>query len=147
MSESNFPIRPGDPGSIETSFVGRGFYWPMEVDHTGSIRLTSTDEDVERSMRIILSTAPGERLMRPRFGCEIWDLLFEPVTPELFGRIAHAVFDALGQWEPRVEIESVTPFGDEDDASLVNIHVAYTMRDTNEPHNLVFPFYVIPHEE
>lgn len=143
----NLPIRPGDPASYETSFVGRGFYWPMEVDHTGSIRLTNGDQDVERSMRIILSTAPGERLMRPTFGCEIWDLLFEPITPNLLGQIAHVVFNALGQWEPRVEVDSVTPIGDQDDSSLVHIQIEYHMRDTNDPRNLVFPFYVIPHEE
>ena len=50
----------------------------------------------------MLLTAPGERVMRPRFGCEIWDLLFEPVTPNLLGLIAEAVYEALGQWEPRI---------------------------------------------
>ncbi len=145
MSEQ-LPIRPGDPSSVESAFVGRGFSWPMGVDHTGSIRLTTTAEDVERSMRIVLMTAPGERLMRPRFGCEIWDLLFEPVSQNLFGMIASAVFDALGQWEPRVEVDEVTPVADAEDNALINIHVAYRMRDTNSPRNLVFPFYVIPHE-
>ncbi len=149
MSDS-FPARREDVGSYphgyDASFIGRGFSWPLEVDHTGSIRLTSTVEDIERSMRIILMTAPGERLMRPRFGCEIWDLVFEPVTPGLFGQIANAVFEALGQWEPRIEVDSVTPVGDDVDASLVRVMIEYRLRDANDPRNLVFPFYVIPHE-
>jgi phage baseplate assembly protein W len=143
---SELPMRPEGPVDYGASFVGRGFSWPMEVDHTGSIRLTTSVEDIERSMRIILMTAPGERVMRPRFGCEIWDLVFEPVTQGLFGLIANAVFEALGQWEPRVEVDTVTPVEDPDDSSLVQVNVSYRMRDTNDPRNLVFPFYVIPHE-
>jgi uncharacterized protein len=130
----------------DPSFVGRGFSWPMEVDHTGSIRLTDTAEDIERSMRIVLMTAPGERVMRPRFGCDIWDLLFEPVTPNLLGLIASAVYEALGQWEPRVQVDEVVPVPDVDDGGLVRVTVTYHVKATNDRRNLVFPFYVIPHE-
>ncbi len=136
----------GDGERYEASFIGRGFHWPMTVDHTGSIRLTDTTEDVTRSMHIILMTAPGERVMRPTFGCRIWDLVFEPITPGLFGLIAQAVYDALGQWEPRVVVDEVTPFGDERDTSLVRVLIRYRLRTSNDPRNLVFPFYVIPHE-
>lgn len=140
------PMRPEEPTRYDPTFIGRGFSWPLEVDHTGSIRLTDTAEDIERSMRIVLMTAPGERVMRPRFGCEIWDLLFEPITPGLFGLIADAVYEALGQWEPRVVVDTVTPTSDPADHGLVRVHVEYRVRTTNEPRNLVFPFYVIPHE-
>jgi phage baseplate assembly protein W len=142
----NLPIRPQEPTRYDATFVGRGFSWPMEVDHTGSIRLTDTAEDIERSMRIVLMTAPGERLMRPRFGCDIWDLLFEPVTPNLLGLIASAVYEALGQWEPRVEVDEVVPVPDVDDGGLVRVTVTYHVKATNDRRNLVFPFYVIPHE-
>ena len=54
---------------------------------------------------VVLATAPGERVMRPQFGCRIWDLLFEPVTANLLGLMAQAVRDALAQWEPRVEVD------------------------------------------
>lgn len=142
----NLPIRPQEPTRYDATFVGRGFSWPMEVDHTGSIRLTDTAEDIERSMRIVLMTAPGERLMRPRFGCDIWDLLFEPVTPNLLGLIASAVYEALGQWEPRVQVDEVVPVPDVDDGGLVRVTVSYHVKATNDRRNLVFPFYVIPHE-
>jgi len=142
----NLPIRPQEPTRYDATFVGRGFSWPMEVDHTGSIRLTDTAEDIERSMRIVLMTAPGERVMRPRFGCDIWDLLFEPVTPNLLGLIASAVYEALGQWEPRVQVDEVVPVPDVDDGGLVRVTVTYHVKATNDRRNLVFPFYVIPHE-
>jgi hypothetical protein len=63
----------------EVSFIGRGLAWPMGVDHTGALRMTGGAEDLDRSMRVVLATAPGERVMRPQFGSRIWDLLFEPV--------------------------------------------------------------------
>lgn len=129
-----------------SDFIGRGFSWPLEVDHTGAIRLTDGLEDLDRSIRVILLTAPGERLMRPEFGCRIWDLVFEPVNANLLGLIAEAVRDALAQWEPRIEVEDVRPVQD-DDAALVRIAITYRVKATNDRRNLVYPFYVIPRED
>jgi phage baseplate assembly protein W len=98
-------------------------------------------------MAVVLATAPGERVMRPEFGCRIWDLLFEPVTANLIGLMAQAVREALAQWEPRVEVDQVEPVPDPRDSALVQITVAYRVKATNDRRNLVFPFYVIPHEE
>ena len=136
-----------EPARPEASFIGRGFFWPLQVDHTGSIRLTEGADDLEAAMRVVLTTAPGERVMRAQFGCRIWDLLFEPVTANVLGLMAQAVRDALVQWEPRVEVERVDPVPDPRDAALVTITVGYRVRATNDRRNLVFPFYVIPHEE
>ena len=136
----------GEPARPDPRFIGRGFYWPMTVDHTGGIRLTEGPDDIERSIRLILVTAPGERVMRPQFGCRIWELLFEPVSPNLLGQIAHAVDLALAQWEPRIEVEEVDPQPDPDDPSLVRIGITFRTRTTNDRRNLVYPFYVIPHE-
>jgi phage baseplate assembly protein W len=94
----------------------------------------------------VLLTAPGERLMRPQFGCRIWDLLFEPITPNLLGLIAEAVRDALAQWEPRIEVDDVQPSADETDDGMVRIMISYRVRATNDRRNLVYPFYVIPHD-
>jgi phage baseplate assembly protein W len=135
-----------DPGQPDSSFIGRGLSWPLGVDHTGSIALTNGVPDLDRSIEIVLMTAPGERLMRPKFGCRIWDLLFEPVTGNLLGLIAEAVRDALAQWEPRIVVEEVQPVPDPDNHALVRIHVGYRVRATNDRRNLVYPFYVIPHD-
>ena len=78
------------PAGTDPSFLGSGFAWPLGVDHTGSIRLSDPVADLDRSIELVLMTAPGERLMRPQFGCRIWDLLFEPVTANLLGQIAVA---------------------------------------------------------
>ena len=130
-----------------SDLVGRGFTWPLGVDHTGSIAMTAPGGDLEDSIRMVLLTAPGERLMRPQFGCRIWDLMFEPVNANLLGLISQAVRDALAQWEPRIEVESVTPVQDAESSGLVQISIAYRIRSTNDKRNLVYPFYVIPRED
>ena len=134
-----------EPAHPDPTFIGRGFSWPMTVDHTGSIKLTDGAPDLDRSIQLVLMTAPGERVMRPQFGCRIWDLLFEPVTANLLGLIAEAVRDALAQWEPRIHVDQVLPVPDDDDGGLVRVAISYRVRDTNDRRNLVFPFYVIPH--
>ena len=132
----------GDPG-----FIGSGFRFPMAVDHRGAIALTSGPDDLDSSIRVVLSTAPSERVMRPEFGCTIWDLLFEPVNANTLGLMSDAVRRAVAQWEPRVEVDDVSVVQDDDDASLVRIDVAYRVRATNDRRNLVYPFYVIPRED
>jgi phage baseplate assembly protein W len=144
------PMRPlghSEGASPEPTFVGRGFRWPFSVDHTGSIALTTGAEDLDSSIRVVLATAPSERVMRTAFGCRIWDLLFEPVNANTLGLMAQAVREAIGQWEPRVEVENVEVSPDRDDSALVHISVAYRVRTTNSRRNLVYPFYVIPREE
>ena len=138
--------RYDDPGQPDSSFIGRGFGWPLAVDHTGAIGLSDGVPDLDRSIEIVLMTAPGERLMRPQFGCRIWDLLFEPVTGNLLGLIAEAVREALAQWEPRIVVEDVKPEADPANQALVRIQITYRVRATNDRRNLVYPFYVIPHD-
>ena len=128
-------------------FIGRGILFPLRVDQSGSIALGRGADDIDASIRMAIITAPGERVMRPQFGCRIWDLLFEPVNANLLGLISQAVRDALAQWEPRIEVEEVTPVQDETASGVVQITIAYRVRATNDRRNLVYPFYVIPREE
>ena len=127
-----------------SDFIGRGLAFPMRVDASGSLALVGGVEDIDRSLRAIVSTAPGERVMRPNFGCRIWDLLFAPVDENATGLMAHAVRDAVAQWEPRVELEDVSVTAGA--PGVVHIDIAYRVRVTNDHRNLVFPFYVIPEE-
>jgi phage baseplate assembly protein W len=147
MSDQSPAVRLPDGVVPDPGFVGRGFRFPMGVDHRGSIAMTSSSEDLDSSMRVILSTAPSERVMRPEFGCRIWDLLFEPVNTNTLGLMAQAVREAIAQWEPRVELDAVDVVPDASDSSLVRINVAYRVRATNDRRNLVYPFYIIPREE
>ena len=148
MTEPLLPAgRSSEQVGADPSFIGRGFRFPMGVDSRGGLALTSGPEDLDCSVRVVLSTAPGERVMRPEFGCRIWELLFEPVNANTLGLMGQAVREALAQWEPRARVESVDIEPDPDDSSLVRIHVTYIVRTTNDRRNLVYPFYVIPREE
>lgn len=128
------------------SFVGRGVSFPMRVDANGSIALEGGAPDIEKAMRVILSTAVGERPMRPAFGCRIWDLLFEPINANTLGLMEDAVREALSRWEPRAQVDEVHVIPDETGIGAVNISIAYTIRSTNDRRNLVHPFYLIPGE-
>lgn len=147
MVDQGPPTRLPDGSVADASFIGRGFRFPMGVDHRGGIAMTSTPEDLDCSLRVILATAPSERVMRPEFGCKIWDLVFEPVNANTLGLMAQAVREAVAQWEPRVDVETVDVQPDSDDSAVVRIAVSYRVRSTNDRRNLVYPFYVIPREE
>jgi uncharacterized protein len=126
--------------------VGRGWAFPLGVDAWGRIAMVEGGDEIDASIRMILSTAPGERVMRPDFGCEIWDLVFAPMEPNTFGMMEYAVRRSLMQWEPRAELKDVRvcPAADED--GMVDIRIDYAIKATNDMRNLVYPFYVIPKE-
>jgi phage baseplate assembly protein W len=127
-------------------FIGRGILFPLRVDQSGSIALGRGADDIDASIRMAIITAPGERVMRPQFGCRIWDLLFEPINANTLGLMGEAVRDAVSQWEPRVTLEELDIEPDPVHPSQVMIRMAYRVRATNDRRNLVFPFYVIPRE-
>jgi len=84
--------------------------------------------------------------MRPDFGCAIHDYVFSGVDTEVGGRIAVEVRASLLRWEPRIDVQDVRVGFDGEDPTLVYIDIRYSVGDTNDPRNLVFPFYVIPEE-
>lgn len=127
-------------------YIGSGLSFPMQVDANGNIALVSGVEDVEKSIRVVLSTAPGERPMRPQFGCRIWELLFEPINDNTMGLMEGAVEEALSRWEPRIEVTDVVVDPTDQATGSVLITIAYRLRDSNDERNLVHPFYLIPGE-
>lgn len=128
-------------------FVGSGWSFPLRIGPTGGIALVSGEKEVEEAIRLVLSTAPGERPMRPEFGCAIHDLVFAPVNEQTAGRIQHEVYASLDRWEPRIEVHDVEVTAGEAQ-NVLHIDVRYAIRGTNNPRSLVFPFYVIPsHDE
>lgn len=128
------------------SFIGKGIAFPMRVDSTGSIAMVTGPEDIDRSIVVVLSTAKGERLMRPQFGCAIWDQLFDPINANTLGQMAQSVRESLSQWEPRIEVELVVADADPSTDGKVKIEITYRVKATNDRRNLVYPFYVIPRE-
>ncbi|MCF2127479.1 GPW/gp25 family protein [Strepomyces sp. STD 3.1] len=128
-------------------FVGSGWSFPLRIGPTGGIALVSGEREIEEAMQLVLATAPGERPMRPEFGCAIHDLVFAPVNEQTAGRIQHEVYTSLDRWEPRIEVHEVDVTAGTDQ-SVLYIDVRYSIRGTNNPRSLVFPFYVIPsHDE
>ena len=127
-------------------FIGSGWAFPMRVDATGGIALVEKEAEIEQAVRLILGTAPGERPMRPEFGCGIHDYVFSPADAATAGRIAYEVQVALERWEPRIIVQDVLVTTDEADACTLYIDIHYLTRGTNDPRNLVFPFYIIPME-
>ncbi|HLI16323.1 MAG TPA: GPW/gp25 family protein [Acidimicrobiales bacterium] len=127
-------------------FIGSGWAFPLSTTSTGSIALVSGDREIEESIRIILSTAYGERPMRPEFGCGIHDHVFDPADATTAGLIAFEVKRSLARWEPRITVLGVDVMVDRVHEATMYIDIRYTKRGTNDPRNLVFPFYVIPEE-
>lgn len=128
--------------------VGRGWGFEVGINPTGGIRLSSDQQEIEEAIAIILGTSPGERVMRPTFGCRIHELVFAPNNSETLGLARRYVEEALGMWEPRIEIESVSVTADakEADRGRLNIELTYSIRGTKDARALVFPFYLIENE-
>ena len=123
-------------------FLGRGWNMPVELDpRTGRVLSVAYEEDIRQSIFIILETAPGERVMRPNFGCGIHELVFTALDSTAIQRIRSLVEEALRRCEARIDVLCVTV--DEEvtiDGQLL-IEIEYRVRKTNQTGNLVFPFY------
>lgn len=130
-----------------SDFIGAGWAFPVRTDATGSIALVRGEREIADSIRLILSTAPGERPTRPEFGCAVHDLVFAPADAATAGRIVYAVRNALERWEPRIQVQDIVVSFAQADAGVLHIVISYTLLGSNDPRNLVFPFYVIPAHE
>lgn len=129
---------------LNRDIQGVGWSFPLHVDNRGGISLSQYEKDIEESIRIILGTAKGERRMRPLFGCDIHKIIFAPNNATSWGLAAHYVEEALGWWEPRIEVLEIDPQPDSVDASRLFINITYRIKATNDERNLVYPFYIIP---
>lgn len=130
----------------DDAFTGRGFAYPMGITPQGGLQMVTGTDNVERSMRLILGTAYGERPMRPEFGCAIHDMVFEPSTIDLITRIQLEVENSLNRWEPRIDLLAVN-VAYAQDPSIILIDVRYQLKGSYDPRNLLVPFYRIPTEE
>jgi hypothetical protein len=127
-----------------TDFIGSGWGFPVGVDATGQIALVRGSREIEQAMQLILSTYPGERPMRPKFGSKLRDFIFEGATWENAAAISAEVRASLLQWEPRATVVDVLVTPEAADPGVLMIDILYTIKATNDARNLVFPFYTIP---
>lgn len=127
----------------EKAFLGTGWHFPLRVDaQTGRIMTASQEEDIEQSIRIILSTRLGERVMQPEFGCEIHKFVFANIMDDEIAEIRRCVIEAMRRWEPRIINVEVVPDISELSEGRLILRLHYIVRSTNTPYNLVFPYYI-----
>jgi hypothetical protein len=123
-------------------FLGKGWKFPVGVDSKGEIEMSEHEQDIKEAIWIILSTAKGERVMRPDFGCGIHDFVFAAINTANIGLIESSVREALTTWEPRIELKDVSVSTEKVDEGQLLISVDYEVRATNNEFNLVYPFYL-----
>jgi uncharacterized protein len=123
-------------------FLGQGWAFPVTLDGRGGVAAVGLEDAVRQAVWIVLSTAPGERVMRPDFGAGLADLVFAPNTPATHGLVASAVRDALVDWEPRIDVLDVAVTADPAQPTRLLVEVDYAVRAINSRFNLVYPFYL-----
>lgn len=124
------------------NFLGRGWRFPIMPDNTGALSYSSGAEHIEQSLKLVLMTALGERVMRPGFGCQAPNLVFAPGSIQYLRLLETSVRNAVRDWEPRVELEFVSAELSAGAENRVTVLIGYKIRGTNTRNNLVFPFYL-----
>ncbi len=127
-------------------FLGSGLAFPMSVNKRGAVGLVSGEDDIAQAISIILSTAPGERPMRPEFGCNVHHHVFDTLDAAAFGAIESAVREAIDRWEPRASVVAVDFDQGRRHEGILGIVLTYEIPEVPGVRNLVHPFYVIPEE-
>jgi phage baseplate assembly protein W len=127
---------------MKRNLLGKGWSFPVTQNVKGNIAFSQYEKSIEESIRIILGTTPGERLMRPDFGCLINEIVFSPNTPRSITLAEQYIRDAIVKWEPRVILKEVRGERTSDNCVAVNIHINYEIRSVNTFFNMVYPFYL-----
>ncbi|MFG1648163.1 GPW/gp25 family protein [Amycolatopsis sp. NPDC049252] len=122
--------------------IGSGWRYPLGFTAGGGVDLAHGNRRLEQSMRLILTTYPGERRMLPEFGSRLRDYVFAPLSLDTATELSAEVRRALERWEPRVTITDVVTLPDADDPTLLSVDIAYTVEETGDRHRLVFPFHL-----
>ena len=123
-------------------FLGVGWKFPVKLDASGRFELSKYEEDIEESIRIILGTIPGERVMQPEFGCGIYEYVFSTINISNLALIEEEVKKALTLYELRIEIIKVKAYPDTNRDGVILIDIEYRVISTNTRQNLVYPFYL-----
>ncbi len=127
---------------MDIDFLGVGWNLPVKLDEETKIAMAAYEESVRQAIWTVLSIAPGERPMRPEFGCGIHNLVFARNSANTSGQLVDAVRQALNRWEPRIDILGVDAYPDDRQQNQILIEINYQVRRTNNRYNLVYPFYL-----
>jgi len=129
------------------SFLGNGLSFPVRMNGRGEVMLVTGNEDIEQSIRIILGTRPGERVMRQDFGCRAYELMFDPRSAATISLLQEFVYDALRMWEPRIEVLSVNVTADKENDGALLAEIEYEIKAIHDTRSIVYPFYIEPEQE
>jgi len=123
-------------------FLGRGWSFPPSFHQDlNSVDMLEEEYDIASSLEILLSTAPGERVMLPDFGCNLEELVFESLDTTLKTLMVNKIESAILYYEPRIDVEKVNLDSSRENEGIILIEVVYRVRTTNSRFNFVFPFY------
>ena len=130
----------------DKEFVGQGLAFPLQVNPRGELALVTGATDIEQAIGIILGTIPGERVMRPTFGCRAWELVFSPNDATTRTLLMSYVRYALEFWEPRINLIDVVVNTDNNNESALLVEIKYEIKTTHDQRSIVYPFYIMGEE-
>lgn len=127
---------------MNKSFLGRGWSFPPQFENVGAkTQMLSDEKDIQSSLEILLSTKRGERVMRSDYGCNLHELIFEPLTTTFKTYIIDLIRTSILYHEPRIEVEKIDLNDSGELEGKILITISYKIRTTNSRFNFVFPFY------
>lgn len=128
-------------GNSRKTFLGSGLAFPFQLNGARRLSLVSGAEDIRQSIQIVLGTAPGERVMRPEFGCRAHELVFEPYDTAVEALLVFFIEEALARWEPRIRVEKIEVEADRNEGQVL-ARIYYTIKATHDERSIVFPFFI-----
>ncbi len=132
---------------MSKSFLGRGISFPFGTDGAGGVGMSEHERNIEECIRLVLGTAPGERLYRPHFGCRVHDYVFAPNNAHTRNLVCFHTREALLKWEPRIDNIEVECAYDPAVPETIRLEISYSVKATNSHWNLVYPFYLRREED
>ena len=127
---------------IDKSFLGLGWGFPPEFNkYSKAVQMVTAEDDIRESLRILLSTTPGERVMQHSYGCRLNALVFEPITESTITEIKDVIDRAVLFFEPRITLENIQVNTEKANEGLIKVQLDYRIRTTNSRSNMVYPFY------
>lgn len=127
---------------MTAGFRGVGWRFPILPDPSGGLGYAVGDDSIEACLVVLLQTALGERLMRPDLGTRVPELVFAPGSVANLHALETSISDAVRDFEPRVDLETVAAEPEPTDPTVVTVSITYRVRSSNTTANLVFPFYL-----
>lgn len=127
---------------MNTDFLGTGWGFPPAFDNTtNKVAMSSDEADIQLSLQILLSTRKGERVMLPDYGCNLNEMLFEPMNATFKSYISEMIRTSILYYEARIDLNSLLIDDSQDAEGIIIINISYTVRTTNSRFNFVYPFY------